>query len=206
MTVQPELDLAHGLVAGVPSKGKYSELVLEINRLNCVPLNTKVEDAPYKASSHEYRSKNTGIYKSGRIAFSISLDEEENPKFDVLKNLQARRTFFADDDERLSVMRKCLINASRIAIANGMLKLPDGYTMDDLHKLKGFKWSWKAGCSMCPCSPAFTTPLWRGENNTDRHNWFEFCFKVIEPVNVVYDFTRTINPAPVLDNTPLSID
>lgn len=206
MTVQPELDLAHGFVTGVPSKNERGTHTLEVNRLNCVPLNTKVEDAPYKASCHPYRSKNTGVYKSGRIAFSISLDEKENQKFDVLKNLQARRTFFADDDERLSVMRKCLINASRIAIANGMVKLPNGYTMDDLHKLKGFKWSWKAGCSMCPCSPAFTTPLLRGENNTDRHNWFEFCFKVVERVNVVYDFARTISPAPVLDNTPPSID
>ena len=95
-------------------------------------------------------------------------------------------------------MRKCLVNAARIAIANGLLRLPQGYTMDDLARLKGFKWSWKAGCSMCPCSPAFTCPLEsctpEGEDRSDWCNWFDFSFKVKEPVHTVYDFARIADP------------
>lgn len=201
MTVQPELDLAYGFTLSLPVRGKgdRANYTLAIKSENCVPLNTKAEDAPYKASAYRYHSKDAGIARSGRVAFSIDLDEEENPKFDVLKNLAARRTFFADDDERLAVMRKCLVNAARIAIANGLLRLPKGYSLDDLQKLKGFKWSWKAGCSMCPCSPAFTCPLESVTVDNERGygeycNWFNFSFKVKEPVHIVYDLGRIADP------------
>lgn len=201
MTVQPELDLAYGFIPSAPVRNKEARrarYTLAINPANCVPLNSKAEDVPYKASAYRYHSQESGIARSGRVAISIDLDEEENPKFDVLKNLAARRTFFADDDERLAVMRKCLVNAARIAIANGLLRLPKGYTMDDLHNLKGFRWSWKAGCSMCPCSPAFTCPLETcvpvGECDNNWCNWFNFSFKVKEPVHTVYDFARIADP------------
>ena len=201
MTVQPELDLAYGFTTSLPTRetGDRARYTLAIKPENCVPLNSKAEDVPYKASAYRYHSEMSGIHRSGRVAISIDLDEEENPKFDVLKNLASRRTFFADDDERLAVMRKCLVNASRIAIANGLLRLPKGYTLDDLHALKGFRWSWKAGCSMCPCSPAFTCPLEavQVENGRGWHeycNWFNFSFKVKQPVHTVYDFARIADP------------
>lgn len=201
MTVQPELDLAHGFAPCRPlkdDKSRRAHYDLEIKSENSVPLNTKAEDTPYRASAYRYHSKNAGIYNSGRVAISISLDEEENPKFNVLANLASRRTYFANDDERYAVMRKCLVNAARHAIANGLLRLPKGYSMDDLARLKGFKWSWKAGCSMCPCSPAFTCPLEtcvpEGEDSYNWCNWFNFSFKVKEPVHIVYDFERIADP------------
>lgn len=200
MTTQPELDLSYGFTPSLPKRGERSRAsyTLEVKPENCVPLNTKVEDVPYAASAYRYHSEMAGIARSGRVAFSIELHEEENPKFNLLKNLASRRTFFADDDERLAVMRKCLVNAARIAIANGLLRLPKGYTMDDLARLKGFRWSWKAGCSMCPCSPAFTCPLETcapvGECPSDWCNWFNFSFKVKEPVHTVYDFARIADP------------
>lgn len=198
MTVQPELDLAYGFSASVPVRNEKSDradYTLEIKPENCVPLDTKAEDVPYEAHAYKYHSRHAGIARSGRVAISIHLHEEKHQKFNVLADLASRRTYLADDDERLAVMRKCLVNAARIAIANGILRLPEGYSMDDLHALKGFKWSWKAGCSMCPCSPAFTCPLEevgikspKGYN--EYCNWLSFSFKVKEPVHTVYDFAR----------------
>lgn len=170
MTVQPELDLANGLVLGLPFENERRSKELEVNAANCLPTNSKVEDVPRNVYlSHSGSGSN--VSKTNRVAFVVSLDD--GTPFNVLASLASRRTYFVDGDERYETKRKALVNAARIAVANGVAKLPEGYTLDDLNNLKGFRWSPKAGCSMCPCSPAFMSPLVAVDNN-----WVEAVFRV----------------------------
>jgi hypothetical protein len=173
MTVQPELDLANGLVPGLPFKGKYGTQ-LEVNSSNCLATNSKLQDIP-KSVHASCSTKGSGVSKTDRVAFMISIDD--GVPFNPLTSLASRRTYFVDGDERYENKRKALVNAARIAVANGVALLPAGYSLDDLDNLKGFRWAPKAGCSMCPCSPAFMSPLLvnrRGE----RFNWIEGVFQV----------------------------
>lgn len=169
---QTELNLDTGLVPCLPSKGKYG-YELEIKASNCLPIDGKVESIPTKGYGSDYNGGNAA--RTGRVAFVISLDEKKH--FNPLADIASRRTYFVDGDERYETMRKCLVNAARLAVANGVAKMPEGYTMDDLNKLKGFRWSPKAGCSMCPCSPAFMSPLLVDRRNLSL-NWLEFVFAV----------------------------
>lgn len=170
---QTELNLENELLPSFPSKGKWGFKELEIKPGNCLPLNAKVEDVPTSATASS-AGKNTGVNRTNRVAFSIDLDD--GTPFNPLASIAARRTFFVDGDERYETKRKALVNAARIALANGLCKMPAGYTLNDLNKLKGFRWSPKAGCLMCPCSPAFMSPLL--VNREHDLNWLNFTFTV----------------------------
>ena len=144
---------------------------LTVDPINCLPLNAKVEDVPTDASAVDYGAGGA-VNRAGRVAFDVSLDEGK--PFNVLEDLGGRRTYFADGDERYATKRAAVLNLARILLANDLATLPDGYTMDDLNKLKGFRWSPKAGCTMCPCSPAFMSPLLANKGV----NWVYGTFKV----------------------------
>jgi hypothetical protein len=98
------------------------------------------------------------------ISFYISRPDE---KFNVMENLLTRGTESWDGDERFAEYRRHLATAMKTAVANGVAKLPPGYTMADLEKAKGVRWAQKAGCS-CGCSPAYSTPLWSVGGQTGR--------------------------------------
>jgi hypothetical protein len=98
------------------------------------------------------------------ISFYISPPDE---KFNVMENLLTRGTESWDGDERFAEYRRHLATAMKTAVANGIAKLPPGYTMADLEKAKGVRWAQKAGCS-CGCSPAYSTPLWSVGGQTGR--------------------------------------
>lgn len=98
------------------------------------------------------------------ISFYISRPDE---KFNVMENLLTRGTESWDGDERFAEYRRHLATAMKTAVANGIAKLPPGYTMADLEKAKGVRWAQKAGCS-CGCSPAYSTPLWSVGGQTGR--------------------------------------
>ena len=98
------------------------------------------------------------------ISFYISRPDE---KFNVMENLLTRGTESWDGDERFAEYRRHLATAMKAAVANGIAKLPPGYTMADLEKAKGVRWAQKAGCS-CGCSPAYSTPLWSVGGQTGR--------------------------------------
>lgn len=97
-------------------------------------------------------SEKAGFY----ISFYI---ESPDKKFNVMKNLLTRGTESWDGDERFAEYRTHLATAMKLAVANGVAKLPPDYTMADLEKAKGVRWARKAGCR-CGCSPAYSTPLW----------------------------------------------
>lgn len=105
-------------------------------------------------------SEKAGFY----ISFYISRPDE---KFNVMENLLTRGTESWDGDERFAEYRRHLATAMKTAVANGIAKLPPGYTMADLEKAKGVRWAQKAGCS-CGCSPAYSTPLWSVGGQTGR--------------------------------------
>ena len=98
------------------------------------------------------------------ISFYI---DRPDKKFNVLENLLTRGTESWDGDERFAEYRKHLATAMKLAVANGVAKLPPNYTMADLEKAKGVRWAQKAGCS-CGCSPAYSTPLWSVGGRTGR--------------------------------------
>lgn len=171
---QTELNLDNELVPCFPKRQEKGwGFELEVKAANCLPLNAKVEDVPESASCY-HAGKNTGVSRTNRVAFSIDL--EDGTPFNPFAEIAARRTYFVDGDERYETKRRALVNAARLAVANGLCKLPGGYTLEDLNNLKGFRWSPKAGCSMCPCSPAFMSPLFVSRDHDV--NWFNFSFKV----------------------------
>ena len=98
------------------------------------------------------------------ISFYI---ERPDKQFNVMENLLTRGTESWDGDERFAEYRTHLATAMKLAVANGVAKLPSGYTMADLEKAKGVRWAQKAGCS-CGCSPAYSTPLWATGSRTGR--------------------------------------
>ena len=157
MTTQPELDLVNGLPTLTPTKESKWGYKLALSPDVVVPSkNAKCDISSASLSSNE----KAGFF----ISFSIS--REEGEKFNVMENLMTRGTELDDNDERMAEYRRHLATAMKLALANGLARLPDGYTMADVEKAKGVRWAWKAGCS-CGCSPAFSTPLWSG--NDYRH-------------------------------------
>ena len=112
------------------------------------------------ASASISEADKSGFY----ISFYISRPDE---KFNVMENLLTRGTESWDGDERFAEYRTHLATAMKLAVANGVAKLPPGYTMADLEKAKGVRWAQKAGCS-CGCSPAYSTPLWAVGGRTGR--------------------------------------
>ena len=108
------------------------------------------------------------ISSSQKSGFFISFYiERPNEQFNVMENLITRGTESWDGDERFAEYRTHLATAMKLAVANGVAKLPSGYTMADLEKAKGVRWAQKAGCS-CGCSPAYSTPLWTTGGRTGR--------------------------------------
>jgi hypothetical protein len=108
------------------------------------------------------------IQSAEKAGFYISFYiERPDKKFNVMENLLARGTESWDGDERFAEYRTHLATAMKLAVANGVAKLPPNYTMADLEKAKGVRWARKAGCS-CGCSPAYSTPLWSTGGRTGR--------------------------------------
>jgi hypothetical protein len=93
--------------------------------------------------------------------------ERPDKQFNVMENLLTRGTESWDGDERFAEYRKHLATAMKLAVANGVARLPTNYTMADLEKAKGVRWAQKAGCR-CGCSPAYSTPLWSVGGRTGR--------------------------------------
>jgi hypothetical protein len=151
---QLEIDLVNGLPTLTPTKDSEYGYTLALSPAVVVPnKNAKCDVVSASLSSNE---------KSG-FFISFSISREEGEKFNVMENLMTRGTELNDGDERMAEYRRHLATAMKLAVANGLARLPDGYTMADLEKAKGVRWAWKAGCS-CGCSPAFSTPLWaKGE-------------------------------------------
>ena len=111
------------------------------------------------------------ISEADKSGFFISFYiERPDKKFNVMENLLTRGTESWDGDERFAEYRTHLATAMKLAVANGVAKLPSGYTMADLEKAKGVRWAQKAGCK-CGCSPAYSTPLWSVGGRTGR--WVE---------------------------------
>ncbi len=151
---QLEIDLVNGLPTLTPTKESGWGYKLALSPQVVVPnKNAKCDITSASLSSNE----KSGFF----ISFSISSEEKE--KFNVLENLMTRGTELNDGDERMAEYRRHLATAMKLALANGLARLPDGYTMADVEKAKGVRWAWKAGCS-CGCSPAFSTPLWSGDD------------------------------------------
>lgn len=184
MTVQPELDFALGLTPGIPTEGPGRNFNLEVSPSVCLNTQGKLRDIPERVYAQNAGTK-TAVGRTKRVAFVVSI--YEGKPFDVATDLASRRTYFVDGDERYATMRTGLANLARVAVANGIAKMPEGYTLDDLNKLKGFRWSPNAGCSMCPCSPAFMSPLLVSRDYDV--NWVEgvFTLRENESVTTVVD-------------------
>jgi hypothetical protein len=112
------------------------------------------------ASATISSAKKSGFF----ITFYI---ERPDKQFNVMENFLARGTESWDGDERFAEYRTHLATAMKLAVANGVAKLPPNYTMADLEKAKGVRWARSAGCS-CGCSPAYSTPLWSTGGRTGR--------------------------------------
>lgn len=154
---QLEINLDTGLPTLVPVKESKWGYKLALSPDVVVPS----KDAKCDITS---ASLNTNEKSGFFISFSIAREQGEG--FNLMENLMTRGTELDDGDERMAEYRRHLATAMKLAVANGLARLPDGYTMADLEKAKGVRWAWKAGCS-CGCSPAFSTPLWSG--NDYRH-------------------------------------
>ena len=153
---QLEINLDTGLPTLTPYDDKgFTRLSLSPD---VVVANKKSKCDLTKASISD--SSKSGFF----ISFYISRPDE---KFNVMENLLTRGTESWDGDERFAEYRTHLATAMKLAVANGLAKLPPGYTMADLEKAKGVRWAQKAGCS-CGCSPAYSTPLWAVGGRTGR--------------------------------------
>jgi hypothetical protein len=152
MTSQPELDLVNGLPTLTPTQdgdsGRYFKLA--VSKDITPASNAKCELADLSMSSLTDRHSN--------LIIALDIRKEADEKFNVLENLMTRGSESWDGDERFVEYRKHLASVMKQVLANGMAKLPPGYTMADVEKAKGVRWARKAGCS-CPCSPGFSTPL-----------------------------------------------
>ena len=153
---QLEINLDTGLPTLVPYEDKgFTRLRLSPD---VVVANKKSKCNLTSASISE--ADKAGFY----ISFYI---ERPDKKFNVMENLLTRGTESWDGDERFAEYRTHLATAMKLAVANGVAKLPSNYTMADLEKAKGVRWAQKAGCS-CGCSPAYSTPLWSVGGQTGR--------------------------------------
>ena len=153
---QLEINLDTGLPTLVPYEDKG------FTRLSLSP---DVVVANKKSKCDLVSASISSAEKSGFfISFYIERPDKE---FNVLENLLTRGTESWDGDERFAEYRTHLATAMKLAVANGVAKLPSGYTMADLEKAKGVRWAQKAGCS-CGCSPAYSTPLWSTGGRTGR--------------------------------------
>lgn len=145
---QLEINLDTGLPTLVPYEEKG---LTRLRTSDAIIVPNKKAKCDLTSASISDAEKN-GFY----ISFYI---ESPDRKFNVLENLATRGTESWDGDERFAEYRCHLATAMKLAVANGVAKLPPNYTMADLEKAKGVRWARKAGCS-CGCSPAFSTPLW----------------------------------------------
>lgn len=153
---QLEINLDTGLPTLTPYEDKgFTRLRLSPD---VVVLNKKSKCDLAQASISS--SEKAGLF----ISFYI---ERPDKQFNVMENLLTRGTESWDGDERFAEYRTHLATAMKLAVANGVAKLPPGYTMADLEKAKGVRWAQKAGCS-CGCSPAYSTPLWSVGGRTGR--------------------------------------
>jgi hypothetical protein len=156
---QLEIDLVNGLPTLTPTKregGWGYQLALSDA---CIVPNPTAKTEVAEACVFSLNDKK-GIFF---ISPDIRASKEE--KFNVMENLMTRGSESWDGDERFAEYRKQIPTLMKLAIANGLARLPAGYTMADLEACKGVRWNRKAGCS-CPCSPAFNTPLiYSGSNN-----------------------------------------
>ena len=150
---QLEINLDTGLPTLVPTKdgesGRYFKLALS---KDIASSNVSAKCEMIEASMMSLTDMRSNLI----ISFDIRKEADE--KFNVLENLMTRGTESWDGDERFEEYRKHLAAGMKLAIANGMATLPEGYTMADVEKAKGVRWAQKAGCS-CPCSPGYSTPL-----------------------------------------------
>lgn len=153
---QLEINLDTGLPTLVP---------YEVNGRTRLSLSSDVVVANKNAKCDLAFASISSAEKAGLfISFYI---ESPDKKFNVLENLLTRGTESWDGDERFAEYRKHLATAMKLAVANGVAKLPPNYTMADLEKAKGVRWAQKAGCK-CGCSPAYSTPLWSVGGRTGR--------------------------------------
>lgn len=173
MTSQPELDLVNGLPTLTPTKdgesGAYWTLALSPE---CV--------VPNASAKTEVVSASIGANEKAGFFISPCIQSSKDEKFNVLENLMTRGSESWDGDERMVEYRKQIPTLMKLALANGMARLPEGYTMADLEKAKGVRWARKAGCR-CGCSPAFSTPLiptkdvWRNSTRSrGRGRWSRY--------------------------------
>lgn len=152
MTSQPELDLVNGLPTLTPTQdgdsGRYFKLA--VSKDITPPAPAKCDLVDLSMSSMTDRHSN--------LIIALEIRREPDEKFNVMENLMTRGSESWDGDERFIEYRKHLASVMKQVLANGMARLPAGYTMADVEKAKGVRWARKAGCS-CPCSPGFSTPL-----------------------------------------------
>lgn len=178
-----ELDLVNGLPTLVPDKA--GNLALSEG---CV--------VPVKDAKCDLTSASIGTNDKAGFFISVSIKRTAGEKFNLLENLMTRDTESMDGDERFKEYRKHLATAMKLALANGIAKLAPGVTMEDIEKAKNVRWARYAGCSMCPCSPAFSTKMLihTGEASWARGsrripNWL-YVELTLKPASVIKVITR----------------
>lgn len=178
-----ELDLVNGLPTLVPSKD--NDLTLSEA---CV--------VPAKGAKCDVSAVSLGTNEKSGFFIAFHIKRAAGEKFNLLENLMSRGTESMSGDERFAEYRKHLATVMKLALANGIAKLAPGVTMEDIEKAKNVRWARYAGCSMCPCSPAFSTkmlvytgsPDWR-RGSRSLPNWLNVEL-VLKPASVIKVITR----------------
>lgn len=178
-----ELDLVNGLPTLTPDKDGNLRL-----SEGCV--------VPVKDAKCDLTSASIGFNEKEGFFIAISIKRTAGEKFNLLENLMTRDTESMDGDERFKEYRKHLATAMKLALANGVAKLAPGVTMADIEKAKNVRWARYAGCSLCPCSPAFSTKMliatgessWR-TGSRRRPNWLSVEL-TLKPASVIKVITR----------------